>query len=74
MEYWRSRPDQSRADRHVLNYFVGDKYRMPGCPKKMHMMPDGKCMKDADMMKKKKASKKMPEKVKMMLRGLKKRK
>ena len=23
------------------------------CPKGMHMMPDGKCMKDSDMMKKK---------------------
>ncbi len=44
------------------------------CPKKMHMMPDGKCMKDSDMkMKKKKSTKKMPEKVLIMLRGMKKK-
>lgn len=47
---------------------------MPNCPKKSHMMPDGKCMKDADM-KKKKAKKgaKMSEAVKKMLRAMKKR-
>ncbi len=48
---------------------------MPNCPNKMHMMPNGKCMKDSDMKSKKiiKKSKKMPPSVLAMFRAMRKK-
>jgi len=58
------------------DYFVSDKYRMPNhmkVPKGMHRMPDGTLMKDSDMKKKKKSTKKMPASVLAMFKSMKKK-